>query len=404
MNNKFLGLIITLLLSLHSFGQAENRIGGQVFDTENKPVIGATVSLSKDSIMMQTFVTDSAGSFSFNDVKVGKYFISVTAIGYARLVGETINFDGLSPVKESRLVMEQESNLLKSVSVTAKKPFIEQKIDRTVMNVDALVSNTGVTALDVLENAPGVIVSSEGAISLKGKSGVIIFIDDKPAYLSGQDLANYLKSLPSSTLDKIEIMPNPPSRYDAAGNAGVINIRTKKSRTGGFNGGINLAFGQGKYSRTNNSFNFNYKNQKINVFGTASYSINNGLNDLDIFRYYYKGDGMLRSTFFQNSFIRNTSYATNLKLGLDYFLTHKTTIGILVNGIIRPSDSKTINKSVVANASGATDSLITADNKEHINWKKGSINLNYLHRYSADRELSLDVDYIKYGAQQDRFF
>jgi outer membrane receptor protein involved in Fe transport len=199
-------------------------------------------------------------------------------------------------------------------------------------------------------------------------------------------------------------MPNPPARYDAAGNAGVINIRTKKSRTGGFNGGINVAYGQGKYARTNNSFNFNYRNQKINVFGTASYAINNGLNDLDIFRYYYKGDGALRSTFFQNSFIRNTSYSTNLKLGLDYFVSPKTTIGVLVNGILRPSDSKTINKSIVANASGATDSLITADNKEHIHWKKGSLNVNYLHKYNADKELSFDVDYIVYHSQQDQVF
>ncbi len=120
MNNKFGSLIITLLLSLHSFSQAENRIGGHVFDTENKPVIGATVSLLKDSIMMQISVTDSAGSFAFKDVKAGKYFISVTAIGYARLVGDTIILDGLSPVKVSRMVMEQESNLLKGVSVTAK--------------------------------------------------------------------------------------------------------------------------------------------------------------------------------------------------------------------------------------------------------------------------------------------
>ncbi len=262
----------------------------------------------------------------------------------------------------------------------------------------------GVTALAVLENAPGVIVSSEGAVSLKGKSGVVIFIDDKHTYLSDADLTNYLKSLPSGTLDKIEIMPNPPARYDAAGNAGVINIRTKKNRSGGFNGGVNLAFGQGKYTRTNNSLNFNYRNKKINVFGTVSYSINNGFNDLDIYRYYYEGDGSLRSTFFQNSYITNTSYSTNLKIGLDYFISAKTTIGILANGILRPSDSKTINKSIVANAAGTTDSLITADNKEHIDWKKESFNINYLHKYTADKELSFDIDYITYDAQQAQLF
>jgi hypothetical protein len=158
-------------------------------------------------------------------------------------------------------------------------------------------------------------------------------------------------------------MPNPPARYDAAGNAGVINIRTKKSRSRGFNGSLNVAFGQGRYSRTNNSLTFNYRNQRLNFFGTASYSVNNGFNDLDIYRYYLRADGNLHSTFFQNSFIRQTSYATNLKAGVDFFLNPKTTIGVLVNGVYRPYDSKTINKSVISDAAGTTDSVITADNR-----------------------------------------
>jgi len=404
MKNKFCCFIILLtLLAITSFSQDTGKISGQVFDEEKKPMPGATVYLLKDTVTIKTSHSNTAGKFIFENLKYGSYFLSITAVGYSRY-SDAIVLSDLNVSAENNYLMKQEANLLKSVSVTAKKPFIEQKIDRTVMNVDALVSNAGVSALEVLENAPGVIVSSEGSISLKGKSGVIIFIDDKPTYLSGIDLANYLRSMPSGSLDKIEIMPNPPARYDAAGNAGVINIRTKKTRIGGFNGGINLNFGQGKYSRTNNSFNFNYKNQKINFFGTTSYSINNGFNDLDIFRYYFKGDGSLRSTFFQNSFIRQTSHSTNIKFGLDYFLSVKTTVGVLVNGIVRPFKSTTANRSVVSNDSGSIDSLITANNKENSKWKKGSINLNYLHRYNADKELSFDLDYIAYNTLQDQDF
>lgn len=386
------------------FAQYNGTITGTVRDSERKPLTGTTVSLLQDSVAIKNTVTDSSGQFGFDSLPYGTYALSLTAVGYTPLRKDSLV---LSPQQERidvQPAMKQDVSLLKNISVTAKKSFIEQKIDRTVVNVDALLSNAGVSALDVLENAPGVIVGSGGDVSLKGKSGVIIFIDDKPTFLSGADLANYLRSLPSSTIDKIEIMPNPPARYDAAGNAGVINIRTKKSRITGFNGSLNLAFGQGKYSRTNNSLTSNYRKEKLNFFGTASYAINNGLNDLDIYRYYFKGDGSLRSTFFQNSFIRQTVYTTNVKLGLDYFVSAKTTIGILLNRVYRPFDSKTKNQSIVSNATGTTDSLITADNREQDLWRKGSFNVNYLHKYADGNELSFDLDYIRYTSKQDQVF
>jgi hypothetical protein len=392
-------LVCLFVMQLGAHGQRTFR--GLIRDAEKQPVAGATVTLQHDSIR-RSAVSNGFGAFAFEELAAGAYLLTISAVGFSMLQ-DTLNMESTTQAKENQYTITRGEKLLQAVSVTANKNFIEQKIDRTVVNVDALVSNAGVTALDVLENAPGVIVS-DGAISLKGKSGVVIFIDDKPTYLSGADVTNYLKSLPSGSLDKIEIMPNPPARYDAAGNAGVINIRTKKSRSRGFNGSLNIAFGQGRYSRTNNSLTFNYRNQKLNFFGTASYSVNNGFNDLDIYRYYLRTDGNLRSTFFQNSFIRQTSHATNLKAGVDFFLNPKTALGVLVNGVYRPYDSKTINKSVVSDAAGTTDSVITADNREHNNWKKGSFNLNYLHKYNIDRELSFDVDYITYASNQDQIF
>lgn len=398
---KILSLFLAFfIISVPAIAQ-EGALKGTVLDPGKKPLAGITVSLLKDSITIRSASTDADGKFILTGIKYGSYNVLMTGIGYSRIQNNIIVND---QVTTGEYTMKQETNLMKNISVTARKPFIEQRIDRTVVNVDALISNAGVSALDVLENTPGVLVSSDGAISLKGKSGVIIFIDDKPTYLSGADLANYLRSMPSGTLDRIEIMPNPPARYDAAGNAGIINIRTKKSRASGFNGGMNLNFGQGKYSRTNNSFNFNYRNRKINFFGIASYSMNNSFNDLDIYRYYLNGDKSLRSTFFQNSYIRRTGYSTNVKMGVDYFLTPKTTIGILFNGASRPSREKTFNKSIVANSTGAVDSFITADNKQRSKWKNGSVNFNFLHRYTPEEELSFDLDYVVYTSNQDQDF
>src|SRR5574339_859520 len=146
-----------------------------------------------------------------------------------------------------------------SVRVTTKKPLIEQKIERTIVNVEAAVTNVGTSALEVLEKSPGVSVDKDGNISLKGKQGVQVYIDGRPSYLSGTDLANYLRNLNSSQLDQIEIMTNPPAKYDAAGNAGIINIKTKKTKQFGYSGNIASTWSQGRYPKVSESLNFNYR-------------------------------------------------------------------------------------------------------------------------------------------------
>ena len=146
---------------------------------------------------------------------------------------------------------------LTGVTVTSNKPLVEQKIDRTVVNVEASVTNVGSSALEVLEKSPGITVDRDGNISLKGKEGVIVLIDNRPTYLSGPDLANLLRSMQASQLDQIEIMTNPPARFDAAGNAGVINIKTKKNKQFGYNGSATVGYGQWKYPKFNESVNCN---------------------------------------------------------------------------------------------------------------------------------------------------
>lgn len=162
--------------------------------------------------------------------------------------------------------------------------MIEQKLDKTIIH-DASPTNVGErTVLEVLEKSPGISVDKDGKISLKGKQGVLILIDGKPTYLSGADVANMLKNMPSNNLDQIEIMPNPPAKYDATGNSGVINIKTKKSKIKGMNGSVTIGAGQGIYPRTNNSTNINYRIGRINMFGSYSYAWRKNVQQLDISR------------------------------------------------------------------------------------------------------------------------
>ncbi|HZE85664.1 MAG TPA: TonB-dependent receptor plug domain-containing protein, partial [Puia sp.] len=189
---------------------------------------------------------------------------------------------------------------LKAALVTARRPLIVQKAGMMIVNVDALISNTGSTALDVLSNTPGLLVDDEGSITLKGKEGAAVFIDGKPSHLSGMELAGYLRSLPSGMLDRIEIMTNPPARYDASGTGGIINIITKKNKTGGFSGSITGNIGLGVYGSSNNNLNWSYRRDKLSLSGNAGLNIGNGYFNSDRVRRYTNPDGSPRSSLLEH--------------------------------------------------------------------------------------------------------
>ena len=202
--------------------------------------------------------------------------------------------------------------------------------------MDAAITNAGTTAMEVLEKSPGVTVDKDGNISLKGKQGVMIMLDGRPSYLSGQELANLLKNMPSSAIDQIEIMTNPSAKYDAAGNSGIINIKTKKNKLKGFNGNLSARIIQGNYTKTNNSLNLNYRNGKINLFGNYSYSYWHGYKDLYLLE--------ISETQLQNNwkpyltsiYMKHSSQYQNLKLGMDFYANKKTTLGIVFSGYLNP--------------------------------------------------------------------
>jgi len=244
------------------FAQATNgRIKGIVKDADGKSLDAVTVSLLKnpDSSVVSVTTTDKSGAFSFEKIADGKYILSVTHVGFTNWSKSfDINSSHLSVVLNDISLVSAEASL-SQVTVVGKRPLIENKIDKTVVNVDASPTNGGLNALEVLEKSPGVTVDNDGNISLKGKSGVVIMIDGKPTYLNAADLASYLKNMQSNQLDQIEIMSQPPAKYDAAGNSGVINLITKKNKNNGFNGSITTSAIVAKYFKNTNSIVFNLR-------------------------------------------------------------------------------------------------------------------------------------------------
>lgn len=288
--------------------------------------------------------------------------------------------------------------VLKEVFVKTKKPLIEQKIDRTVVNVDAMMTAAGSNALEVLAKSPGVIVNSNDDISLNGKNNVLVLIDDKATYMSAQSLAAYLRSLPAGMLDKLELISNPPAKYEANGNA-IINIVLKKKLAAGFNGAISLGYSQGVYARSNNAMNINYRVVRFNVFGNAGYSLDHNFSDQSFRRDFFKNDGSPDKQILQNSFSRYRVNGWNGRAGLDYFASARTTMGIILMASIRPRTdllSYTTNQyrynSVMHPDSagrGFTSGTYGAQNY--------GVNLNLQHKFdSSGKVLTANIDILAY--------
>jgi len=401
---KLLTLLTVALttLSFVSFAQVKNgKVNGTVVDGSTKIVESATITLlkSKDSSVAKMSVADKAGKFSFDGVAEGSYLVSISAVGHEKGFSETFEINATNQaitLKTIELVPVAKS--VGGVTVTAKKPLIEQRIDRTIVNVDASVTNVGNSALEVLEKAPGISVDKDGNVSLKGKQGVVIYIDGRPSYLSGADLANMLRSMNASQLEQIEIMTNPPAKYDAAGNSGVINIKTKKNKQFGYNGSITSGYTQGIYPRFNESGNFNYRNGKVNLFTNLNYNRNHRGEDLYITRNFSEAATKdILTRFDQKSEMINQNHFYSAKVGLDYSASKSTTLGVVVNGFYNPSTWESRTNAFILEPNGDLRSQTKAYTRNDEKWKNFSANANFRTVLdSAGQELTGDLDYIQY--------
>ncbi|MES2893064.1 MAG: TonB-dependent receptor [Bacteroidota bacterium] len=405
-------IITTIALFIAFLGGAQaqsNQISGIAQEGNSEKALDrATISLLRatDSVLIKAAITDKEGVFTFENVKLGDYLVKAVSTGHAPFYSKSISITEQQPrVDAGVLKLVPVNRDLAAVTVTSKKLMIERKIDRTVVNVDAFISNEGSTAMEVLEKSPGVTVDKDGNISLKGKQGVLIMLDGKPSYLSGAELANLLRSMPSNNLDQIEIMTNPSAKYDAAGNSGIINIKTKKNKQKGFNGSINLAYGQGVYEKTNNSLNLNYRNGKFNVFANVGANYRENFQVLNIKRRYKNADNSLNAIFEQasNEMRYNSNY--NTKIGVDFYATQRTTFGIVLTGFTTPSTTNGENVSYLKSNVGIVDSIVSASRSEDATWKNGAVNLNFRHQFdSTGRELTADFDHLTYNSLRNQSF
>ncbi|MFD1820188.1 Outer membrane receptor proteins, mostly Fe transport [Pseudarcicella hirudinis] len=396
--------VFFLFCSVTSFAQSSPKfISGKVKDNRNEVIPGATVRLLNviDSTMIKGEIADGKGEFKFNNLPDGVYILAITAVGQKKYLSIPLSVDEHHrQIVLPAIVMSAAQNTgLQEVVVRVKRPLIEQEPDKTIVNVESMISSATSNTLEVLEKTPGISIGSNGEISLNGRGAVLVLIDGRPTYMSGQDLAAYLKSLPGGLLDKIELMDNPPARYDASGNA-IINIRLKKNRTGGLTGNISSGYSQGRYARNNEVINLNYNHKKLNIFGNIGYNLEKNYTTETYFRRFYQENNELSSkvTLLNNQLYQNGGQS--VYLGLDYAATPNTTYGFLFNLNKNSKDGRLDYFSKSSTTDNRPDVIGTGNTIGMDKRTNLGINLNFLHKFkNQGKELSADINYLNYQSK-----
>lgn len=393
---KAFTLALTLLLAVVAGAQNHKALLLRVQTSAQTAIENATVELlrAKDSALVKTTLTDKDGNAEWPTLPEGSYLVRVSGLNWEPQYSAPFQVAaGVTTHLPVMVLQNKNATQLQGVTVSAKKPFIQKLSDRIVVNVESSIVSAGSSALEVLEKAPGITIDQNDVVSLRGRQGVIIMVDGKISALSGSDLANFLRGLPAGAIERIDIITNPSSKYDAAGNSGIIDIRMKKDQRMGHNGTLTAGYGQGVYPKITAGATFNYRNKKVNVFGNYNYNYRQNFSDMTIKRD-FSNNGVFSSAYDQDNRIKLPFKTQNARVGADFFPSKKTILGVVLSSNFFNVDRTNNNVATVFNQGKLPVSrfLTRARGDESFNNTVG--NINFKHSFdSTGRELTADADY-----------
>lgn len=389
-------LAITFVLYFSSI-EAQYSISGSILNQENQAVeLVEIVVLSQDFIAKTSELTDGKGAFLVSIAEKGTYILQIRQIGVLLYSTEldVINDTNLGIIK-----INESQEQLEEVLVEGRKKLIERKVDRLVFNVENSISATGGDALDALRVTPGIRVQND-AVSMIGKSGMAVMVDDRIIQLSDDDLVNFLKTISSDNIKSIEVITTPPAKYDAEGNSGLINIKLKTVKTDSWSGTLRSVYKQATYATGLLGGNFSYQKNKFSLLMDLS-----KLNGENIYtnkiNYQYPTENW-------RSDIYNKTSSDNLSslLVIGYDLTGKTKIGIQYLGNF---NTPTINENnvtdIFANNTDHLDKRLVSKGDVDLNVKSHSLNFNLITKIDTlGKKMTVDVDYFAYNSCKDNVF
>jgi len=398
---KFLFITLTIFISfttiqLHAQTTGSGKLTGKVVDVQNNetiPFASAILLDRKTKATVKTGQTDMNGSLVIAGIPDGVFTVKISYVGYQTLVRDSVSFKNSQIINFGTIKMKAANgNVLAEVSITAKKAPIQLGIDKKVFAVDQSLVSEGGSASDLLTNVPSIQVDVDGNVSLRGSAGVKVLIDGKPSLIAGGDIAAILQSIPASSIETVEVITNPSSKYDAEGNSGVINIVLKRNTKLGLNG--NVALTAGNRDNYNGNTSLSFQNKKINIYGNYSYRYGNrlggGYNNI---RYLQRTDSLASADQLTDS--KSTDKSHNVKAGIDYYLTTKDILSF--SGGFNSRDN---NRNDLLNINKYDAGRNPLELSRRINTNDGSgssydMNFDYSHKFKTSQELTFNFGYSK---------
>ncbi|MEM8846049.1 MAG: outer membrane beta-barrel family protein [Bacteroidota bacterium] len=393
MKRKSLFFLLLFLVCLFMKAQ---EITGKVEDESGEALSFANILLQtkSDSTLVKGAISDEVGNYKFENVPTGVYFITASMVGFTQKSSEVFEYSENQSINIPTIALVAGVEL-DEVVVQTTKPIFVQKIDRMVINVENSIVSAGSSALEVLERSPGVIVDRQNnAISLAGKNGVVVMINGKISYMPQESIVQLLEGTSSDNIESIELITTPPANFDAEGNAGFINIILKKRTDLGLNGTYSLSGGFGNGTTTSNNISFNYRKNKVNLFGNYSF-LRDSQGQLFAFSRVFTDEENntidLATVSDRDPIQRNH----NIRLGMDYQASEKTIVGFLVGAYDNKWTMDAVNNSVESE-DGTPFSIVQLLNTERNQWQHFNSNLNLKHNFTENEFVSLDLDYLYY--------
>ncbi|PJJ60182.1 TonB-dependent receptor domain-containing protein [Hymenobacter chitinivorans] len=401
-------LLGSLLLSAPALAQTRTTVTGQLAGASGAPIDYATVTLHRatDSTVVKSEFSDEKGTFRFEQTPTGAYLVSASQVGFVRTWSKVFTAGAETVALPVLTLAASGATTLKEVQVVGQKPLFEREADRTIVNVEGSTLAAGNTSLDVLSRSPGVTVDGNDNIGLRGRQGVLVLIDGKRQPMTGAELADYLRALPAEQLKSIELITNPPAKYEAQGSAGIIAINLKKDQRVGTNGSLSSSYGHGRFGRFTSGLTLNHRTKKTNTFGSYTFADRRNYGALTIHRDFYRptdqGKAYDGSTD-QDNYGAGHNVSHTWKAGLDYTLSEQTVVGVTVNGLQNRNTQRGSNLTTRTDAAGNALRGYNSTNNREATFPNVAGNLNFKHTFKdsvGTRELTADADYARYDTRR----
>ncbi|RKF34241.1 TonB-dependent receptor [Sphingobacterium siyangense] len=398
MKRYFYLLLLNFLIA--SFAYAQVKVTGNVRVENNVPLASATAYLmkAKTTVILKAVVTDENGEYQFSDIQAGSYYVDVKMVGYTAHKSNVFDISK-SDYKVPTILLNTDTRKLQEVAVEGKRPMVESKPGKLVLNVENSPLAAGNNALDIVQRAPGVSLDNNNNLQLMGQSGVSVTIDGRQTYMSGEQLVNFLKSTDGNQIKSVEVITTRAAKDDAEGAVGTINIVLKKNRMEGFNGTFNMTAGQGEKFRGNSSLSLNYKKNNTTVFGSYAYSNEKSHRKLLLDRVIQnKGE---KTYFKQRSILDEKEQNHSYRFGVEQRTSARNTLTVQFNGSNNIEYNDNDSKTNVGKSFTTLDSLLISTSQFKELFDRYSANLNNEFRIDSNgRKLTLDLDWSKFKSSK----